>query len=109
MVSELLQISDSNISDNSFEYAYQRNYKKLTKVKKRQKNNNNEYEGDNEAVQSLRIGDVSEGPDVLQTAIQMCNTMQTSLDSFTVMIFQPEIMSSRNTATTDNKVLYFLH
>ncbi|CAG8677682.1 6975_t:CDS:2, partial [Gigaspora rosea] len=49
-VLELLQISDSDISDNGFEYAYQRNYEKPTKVKKRQKNNNNKYEGDNEAL-----------------------------------------------------------
>ncbi|CAG8719300.1 34353_t:CDS:2 [Gigaspora margarita] len=65
MVSELLQISDSDISDDSFEYAYQRNYKKLTKAKKRQKNNNNEYEGDNEAVQSLRIRDAIKRLDYL--------------------------------------------
>ncbi|KAF0551111.1 hypothetical protein F8M41_023718 [Gigaspora margarita] len=128
-VSDLLQMSDSDNSNDGigmFLYLmlfYNGNYKNPTNVKKRQTNDDNEDEGDNEATQFLRkrtkkpeaLKDMTnifevcqwlvlERPDILATANQMHNAMQTSLNSSTVTIPQPEVtIVSRN--TTDDKGL----
>ncbi|CAG8813241.1 16010_t:CDS:2, partial [Racocetra fulgida] len=52
-VSGLLQMFDSDNSDDDTSY-YEGNYEKPTKGKKRQKNNDNEDEDNNETAQSLR-------------------------------------------------------
>ncbi|RIB23568.1 hypothetical protein C2G38_2170937 [Gigaspora rosea] len=116
-------MSDSDNSDNGIDYTYQRNYNNSTNVKKRQTNYDNEDEGNNEAAQSLRKRTrkpealknmtnifevcqwlVLEKPDILATANQMCNAIQTSLDSSTVTNPQSEVtIVSRN--TTDDKGL----
>ncbi|CAG8689650.1 23514_t:CDS:2 [Dentiscutata erythropus] len=128
LVSELLQISDDDISDDSFRMLFIFNAAtRIERIMKNQQKSNKKDKGDNEANQSLRIRDgkfealndmtnmfevcqwlVFERPDILQTAIQMRNAMQTSLDSPIVMVSQPEIVASQNAIATDDKGLAWL-
>ncbi|CAG8562336.1 17150_t:CDS:2 [Racocetra fulgida] len=95
-VSDLLQMSDSDISDDGY---YQRDNEKRTKATKRQRNDDNEND---KIVESSKKRNVLERPDILTTAIQMRNAMQTSLDLSTAAVLQTELMvASKNIA---NKV-----
>ncbi|KAF0374653.1 hypothetical protein F8M41_012832 [Gigaspora margarita] len=129
-VTDLFQIFESDNSDNDADH-YQENYEERAKDKKQQKNNVNNDNYDNVVVESYKQKTgipkalrnmtnifevcqwlVFERPDVLATANQMKNAMNTSLNSPTTTVPQSATSNNLKPVTSndisEDKVLSFL-